>query len=82
MSEIDDTVQTPEQIPEQSETSYAEALEAIKNEYAEKITSIKTESAKAIKERDEIIKQLLTEENVSRETFVDKINSKRNYKKW
>ena len=56
----------------------------IKEQYENKIEALKDAYGKQIAERDIVIKQLLSDNNtaVETETMVDKINKKRNYKKW
>ena len=60
-------------------------IATIKEGYEEKLAKQKAESDKAIKERDDVIKQLLTggEDTAKKPlSIVDKINQKRQFKKW
>lgn len=68
---------------ETKQDSMQETILSIKQGYEEKIAKQKAEADKAIKERDAVIKQLLSGENTAKEpTIIDKINAKRIYKKW
>ncbi len=71
-------VETPKQ------RTLQETIECIKQGYETKLAEQKAEADKAIKERDEVIKQLLSGNGTANEppSIVDKINAKRNYKKW
>lgn len=66
-----------------SETSYTEAIKRIQKDFTSKLKKLKTESEKAIKERDELIKQLLTGEGQEpTNPAIDKINERRTFKNW
>lgn len=74
-------VKTEEAKP--AEPSYTDALLDVKKEYESKIAKLNEEHNKQIKERDNVIKQLLNDENTAPvETVADKINKKRVFKKW
>lgn len=58
-------------------------IDEIKQSYEKKITDIVTKKDKEIKERDNVIKQLLSDDNTAVvPSIAEKINSKRNFKKW
>lgn len=59
-------------------------VQEIKAQYEVQIEALKDAYGKQIAERDIVIKQLLSDNNtaVEHETLVDKINKKRNFKKW
>lgn len=59
-------------------------VQEIKAQYEVQIEALKDAYGKQIAERDIVIKQLLSDNNtaVEHETVVDKINKKRNFKKW
>lgn len=65
---------------------YAEAIEALRAEFQAKFDKQEADNKARLAERDEIIKQLLTGEGKTATSpenkIVEKINSKRNYKKW
>ena len=67
----------PETIPE--------LVLKIKAEYDDKIAELEAKHAAAIADRDAIIQQLISDgkqDAGQSYSFVDKINGKRNYKKW
>ena len=72
------------------ETTQVEALpeivSRIRDEYEAKIDTITERHNTEIKERDEIIAQLIGGNNQDsdaiRTSFVERLNNKRNYKKW
>lgn len=67
------------------EETLNKTIATIKEGYEEKLAKQKAESDKAIKERDDVIKQLLTggEDTAKKPlSIVDKINQKRQFKKW
>ena len=72
------------------ETTQVEALpeivSRIRSEYEAKIDTITERHIAEIKERDEIIAQLIGGNNqdsgATRTPFVERLNNKRNYKKW
>lgn len=66
------------------EPSLPDIVADIKAEYEAKLSDQAAKHAAEIKDRDDIIKQLIggTGSETHKESFVDKINSKRNYKKW
>lgn len=66
------------------ELSLPDIVADIKAEYEAKLSDQAARHAAEIKDRDDIIKQLIggTGAETHTESFVDKINSKRNYKKW
>lgn len=68
--------------PKQS--TLQETITSIKQGYETKLAEQKAEADKAIKERDEVIKQLLSGNGTATKppSIVDKINAKRTYKKW
>lgn len=74
--------QTKVEPPKQS--TLQETITSIKQGYETKLAEQKAEADKAIKERDEVIKQLLSGNGTATKppSIVDKINAKRNYKKW
>lgn len=90
-----ETVVSSEVMPETIETetpanepapapSYSDNLNEIKNNYEKKIADIKTEYEGKLKERDNIISQLLSEEKTDAEiaaeeriNIVDRINERR-----
>ena len=72
----------PEGQPEEKPES--DLVAEVKASYEEKIAQIKAEYDARLKERDKVIKQLIKEEKDSppADGIVEKINSRRNYKKW
>lgn len=69
---------------EKKEDTLSEIVEKIREEYDIRIAEMEARHAAAIADRDAIIQQLISGNpsgNVSK-TFVDKINEKRNFKKW
>lgn len=72
----------PEQVP-----SYQESVMALKAEYDKKFEEQREKYEAEIKERDDVIKQIMTEpsDNASApagDPIVDKINAKRHFIKW
>ena len=78
--------QEPEIKPEEEKPeTVPELVLKIKEEYDEKIAELETKHAAAIADRDAIIQQLISagkQDAGQSYSFVDKINGKRNYKKW
>ena len=68
------------------EEALPEIVSRIRSEYEAKIDTITERHNAEIKERDEIIAQLIggnnQDSNATRTTFVERLNNKRNYKKW
>ena len=76
---------TEDVVEEKTEDTLPDLVNKIRNEYEMRIAEMEAKHAAAIADRDEIIKQLISgnpAENVSRETIADRINNKRNFKKW
>ena len=72
-------------VEEKTEDTLPDIVNKIREEYEMRIAEMEAKHAAAIADRDAIIQQLISGNpsgNVSRETFVDKINEKRNIKKW
>ena len=85
----DVTEEKAEDVEETKTEDAAEGLPAIvhklREEYEKRIAELEAKHAADIADRDAIIQQLISgnpPSNVSRETFIDKINDKRNFKKW
>lgn len=77
--------QEPELQEEENPETIPELVLKIKAEYDEKIAELETKHAAAIADRDAIIQQLISggkQDAGQSYSFVDKINGKRNYKKW
>lgn len=68
------------------EEALPEIVSRIRSEYEAKIDTITERHNAEIKERDEIIAQLIGGNNqdsdATRIPFVERLNNKRNYKKW
>lgn len=68
------------------EEALPEIVRRIRSEYEAKIGTITERHNAEIKERDEIIAQLIggnnQDSNATRTPFVERLNNKRNYKKW
>lgn len=84
---IEDVIEEkPEDVVEEkTEDTLPDLVNKIRKEYEIRIAEIEAKHAAAIADRDEIIQQLISgnpAENISRETFADRINNKRNFKKW
>lgn len=74
-----------EVVEEMTEDALPDLVNKIREEYEIRIAEMEAKHAAAIADRDTIIQQLISGNpsgNVSRETFADKINEKRNFKKW
>lgn len=76
--------QEPELQEEEKPETIPELVLKIKAEYDDKIAELETKHAAAIADRDAIIQQLISGKQDAGQSysFVDKINGKRNYKKW
>lgn len=68
----------------QEETEYKDLILEIQQEYMAKIQSIVEKNKKELAKRDNLIKQLIAGESNQEETpsIADKINAKRQFKKW
>lgn len=80
-------VETPAGTEEtKQEEALPEIVNRIRSEYETKIDAITERHIAEIKERDEIIAQLIGGNNqdsdATRASFVERLNNKRNYKKW
>lgn len=76
---------TEDAVEEKTEDTLPVIVNKIREEYEIRITEMEARHAAAIADRDAIIQQLITgiqSGNGSSETFIDKINEKRHYKKW
>lgn len=74
-----------EVVEEKTEDTLPDLVAKIRGEYEMRIADMEAKHKAAIADRDAIIQQLISgnpSNNVSRETFVDRINSKRTIKKW
>ena len=74
-----------EAVEEKTEDTLPDLVTKIREDYEMRIADMEAKHKAAIAERDTIIQQLISgnpSNNVSRETFVDRINSKRTIKKW
>ena len=72
-------------VEEKTEDTLPDIVIKIREEYENRIAEIEAKHAAAIADRDAIIQQLISGNqpgNGSSETFIDKINEKRNFKKW
>lgn len=72
-------------VEEKTEDTLPDIVKRIREEYEMRIAKMEAKHTAAIADRDAIIQQLISgnsSENVSRETFADKINDKRIFKKW
>ena len=76
---------TEDVIEEKTEDTLPDLVTKIREEYEMRIAEMEAKHAAAIADRDAIIQQLISGNpsgKISSETFVDKINEKRNIKKW
>ena len=72
-------------VEESTEDTLPDIVNKIREEYEIRIAEMEAKHVAAIADRDAIIQQLISGNpsgNVSHETFIDKINEKRNFKKW
>ena len=68
--------QPAEQPAEQPAVDTAKLIDDIKNEYQQKLVAQASKYETRLKERDEIIKQLMSDEPAnSRHSFIDKLNA-------
>lgn len=75
----------PEQTTdEEQKESLSDIVTRLKEQYESKIVQMEKKHTKDIEERDKIIAQLLDDnkESSTYQTVSDRINQKRNYKKW
>lgn len=67
----------------QEETEYKDLILEIQQEYMAKIQSIVEKNKKELEKRDNLIKQLIAgEKDEETPSIADKINAKRQFKKW
>lgn len=68
----------------QEETEYKDLILEIQQEYMAKIQSIVEKNKKELEKRDNLIKQLIAGDSKEEESssIADKINAKRQFKKW
>ena len=82
---VETPVETPvDNQPVETTKELPKVVQEIKAQYEAKIEAMKDEYSKEIADRDSVITQLLNgdETAVITDTVVDKINKKRNFKKW
>ena len=80
-----DEEKTEDVVEEKTEDTLPDIVVKIREEYENRSAEIEAKHAAAIADRDAIIQQLISGNqsgNGSRETFIDKINDKRIFKKW
>ena len=76
---------TEDVVEEKTEDTLPDIVNKIRKEYEMRIAEMEAKHAAAIADRDAIIQQLISGNqsgNGLSETFIDKINEKRNFKKW
>ena len=76
---------TEDVIETKTEDTLPDIVSKIRKEYEMRIEEMEAKHAAAIADRDAIIQQLISGNpsgNGSSETFIDRINEKRNFKKW
>ena len=76
---------TEDVVEEKTVDALSDIVNKIREEHEMRIAELEAKHAAAIADRDAIIQQLIsgnTSGNGSNETFIDKINEKRNFKKW
>ena len=76
---------TEDAVEEKTEDTLPDIVNKIREEYEMRIAEMEARHAAAIADRDAIIQQLISGNqsgNGSSETFIDKINDKRIFKKW
>lgn len=76
---------TEDVIEAKTEDTLPDIVNKICEEYETRIAEMEAKHVAAIADRDTIIQQLISGNpsgNASHETFVDKINGKRTFKKW
>lgn len=67
----------------QEETEYKDLILEIQQEYMAKIQSIVEKNKKELEKRDNLIKQLIAgEKDEETPSIADKINARRQFKKW
>lgn len=72
-------------VEEKTEDTLPDIVKRIHEEYEMRIAEMEAKHVAAIADRDAIIQQLISGNqsgNGSSETFIDRINEKRNFKKW
>lgn len=69
---------------EQNKESLSNIVLELKEQHDNEIKALKDAYGKEIAERDNVIKQLLSDSNTAttHDAIIDKINQKRNFKKW
>ena len=76
---------TEDVVEEKTEDTLPDIVNKIREEYENRIAEMEAKHVAAIADRDAIIQQLISGNqsgNGSSETFIDKINDKRIFKKW
>lgn len=76
---------TEDVVEEKTEDTLPDIVNKIREEYEMRIAEMEAKHTADIADRDAIIQQLISGNplgNVSRETIADRINNKRNFKKW
>ena len=80
-----DEEKTEDVVEEKTEDTLPDIVIKVREEYEKRIAELEAKHAAAIADRDVIIQQLISGSqsgNGLSETFIDKINEKRNFKKW
>lgn len=79
----DQEKQEIEEKEQEEENKLENLVISIKKEYEEKIASINEKNKKELQKRDNLIKQLIAgEKEEEKPSIADKINAKRQFKKW
>lgn len=83
MEEEKQEIEEKEEVEEQEENEIETLVLNIKKEYEEKIATINEKNKKELAKRDNLIRQLIAgEKEEETSTIADKINAKRQFKKW
>lgn len=85
--QVQEDQEEQEQVQEdQEEHEQSNLIDVINASWESKLLKVTTDYEKRLAERDNVIKQLITNgktDNDSKgDTIIDKINAQRNYKKW
>lgn len=81
--QVQEQAQEQEQEQEQEQSNLIDVINA---SWESKLLKMTTDYEKRLAERDNVIKQLITNDKTDNDnkgdTIIDKINAQRNYKKW
>lgn len=83
---VEETVEVEDTVEESTEETLPDIVAKIREEYESKLTEMASKHKAEIEDRDAIIQQLISgssaNDTTAQPSFMDKLNAKREFKKW